>query len=94
MTAEQNAIEDRSADTERYAEFLANAPRWLHYKKAKIDSLTKAEVNQLARYELGRRDYDGPVEDDPRAIWAWLFIEYTLYRDRDREVDPGGDSDA
>ena len=67
------------ADTERYEEFLAGAPRWLHYERARIDELDRTEVNQLARQELGRRDHGGPVEDDARKIWAWLLVEYTLY---------------
>ncbi|RBI63621.1 hypothetical protein DMJ13_03555 [halophilic archaeon] len=80
-------------DTERYAQFLDDAPGWLHYEKACIDRLTRSEVNHLARQEIGRRDYDGPIEDDPRAIWAWLFVEYVLYRDEDRAGYADGDAD-
>ena len=85
MTAEGDERREQSTETDRYAEFLADAVEWLHYEKARIDQLSKSEVNQLARLELGRRDYDGPIEDDPRAIYIWLWVEYVLYRDEDRE---------
>ena len=80
-------------ETDRYAEFLGNAPRWLHYERARIDELDRSEVNKLARQELGRRNHDGPVEDDPRRIWAWLFVSYVL-RDADEDAyDEDGEAD-
>lgn len=91
MKAKPNGIDEQSGDTDRYALFLSDAVRWLHYEKANIDQLTRPEVNQLAQLELGRRDYEGPVEDNPQAIWAWLFIEYVMYRDEDRDGYFGGD---
>lgn len=78
------------AETDRYHEFLKTAPRWLHYERANIDELTRREVNQLARYELARRDYDGPIEDDPRRVWAWLFISYVLRDDEHADEPRGG----
>lgn len=81
----------RTEATERYAEFLADAPRWLHYEKARIHELSRTEVNRLARQELARRKSGGCIEDDPRAIWSWLFVEFTLYRTRDRD-DAGGEA--
>lgn len=87
MKADENQKPQHPSNTDRYAEFLSGAVEWLHYEKASIDQLTKSEVNQLARLELGRRDYDGPIEDEPRKIWAWLFVEYTLHRDHDRHEE-------
>jgi len=80
-----------SSDTERYAEFLDDAPRWLHYEQARIDELDRSEVNQLARLELGRRDHAGPIQDDPLRVSAWLFVSYTLDASR-QPSDRGGDS--
>lgn len=85
MDAERDEQRPQPAETDRYAEFLSEAVDWLHYDYARIDQLSKSEVNQLARQELGRRDYDGPIEDDPTKIWAWLLVEFTLYHDEDRE---------
>lgn len=85
-------VDEPTNETERYAEFLDDAPRWLHYEKAEIDQLTKSEVNRLARLELGRRDHGGPLEDDPRRIWAWLFVSYTLDT-MEQPDDQGGDAD-
>lgn len=75
--ANENAIGGEA----RYETFLANAATWLHHEKAAISDLSRTEANRLARAELRRRRTDGTLEDDPRAVWAWLFVEFALYRD-------------
>ena len=71
---------------------MDGAVRWLHNDKARIDQLTKSEVNRLARQELARRKSGGCIEDAPRAVWSWLFVEFTLYRTTGRD-DAGGEAE-
>lgn len=64
--------------SDRYAEWLEDAPEWLH-EKAGIDDLSRREINALARKELTRRRNEKPIVDSAESIWAWLFVEFTLY---------------
>ena len=88
MPDEATERSEQSRGTDRYAQWLEGVPTWLHYEKAAIDQLSRNEVNRLAREELARRRCDGALEPTGRRVWAWLFVEYTLYRD-----DEGGEAD-
>lgn len=82
-----------ATETDRYARWLEGALYWLHYEKAEIHTLSKREVNQLAREELARRKSDMALEATPRRVYAWLFIEYTLYRDEEPAYRRGESDD-
>ena len=71
---------DESSETDRYARWLEGALYWLHYEKAEIHTLSRREVNRLARDELARRKSDEQLQPTPKRVYAWLFVEYTLYR--------------
>ena len=78
-------------ETETYAQFLDDAVRWLHEEKAGIDKISRQEANQLARDELERRNRGEPIEDDPRRVWAYIFVAFTLERGVPRDDGDGRD---
>lgn len=77
--------------TERYAQFLDDAVRWLHEEKAEISDLSRQETNRLARQELERRNHGEPIDPDARKVWAYLFVAYTLEAGVPRDDGDGRD---